>query len=45
MCGIVGIISDEEVSSSVYESLTVIQNRGQDAAGMSVRLNCPKDLF
>ena len=35
MCGIVGIISDEEVSSSVYESLTVIQHRGQDAAGIA----------
>ena len=35
MCGIVGIISEEEVSSSVYESLTVIQHRGQDAAGIA----------
>ena len=35
MCGIVGIISEEEVSSSLYESLTVIQHRGQDAAGIA----------
>ena len=35
MCGIVGIISEEEVSSSIYESLTVIQHRGQDAAGIA----------
>ena len=35
MCGIIGIISEEDVSSSIYESLTVIQHRGQDAAGMA----------
>ena len=35
MCGIIGIISEEGVSSSIYESLTVIQHRGQDAAGMA----------
>ena len=37
MCGIVGIKSDKEnVCLSIYNALTVLQHRGQDAAGMSV---------
>ena len=35
MCGVVGLISKSEVSPSLYEALTVIQHRGQDAAGIS----------
>lgn len=35
MCGVVGIVSKEEVSPSLYEALTVIQHRGQDAAGIA----------
>jgi len=37
MCGIVGIISRKEnVCLSIYNALTVLQHRGQDAAGMAV---------
>ena len=32
MCGVVGIVSKNEVASDLYEALTVIQHRGQDAA-------------
>ncbi len=35
MCGVVGLVSKNEVSPSLYEALTVIQHRGQDAAGIS----------
>ena len=34
MCGVVGIVSKNEVASDLYEALTVIQHRGQDAAGI-----------
>ena len=37
MCGIVGIYSENHVASSIYDSLLMLQHRGQDAAGMSVR--------
>ena len=36
MCGIVGILSETHVASSIYESLLMLQHRGQDAAGMVV---------
>ena len=36
MCGIVGISSETHVASSIYESLLMLQHRGQDAAGMVV---------
>ena len=37
MCGIVGIRSKKEnVCLSIYNALTVLQHRGQDAAGMAV---------
>ena len=35
MCGVVGLVSKNEVSPLLYEALTVIQHRGQDAAGIS----------
>ena len=35
MCGVVGVVSKNEVSPSLYEALTVIQHRGQDAAGIA----------
>ncbi len=34
MCGIVGIVSGEAVNQQIYDALTVLQHRGQDAAGM-----------
>ena len=35
MCGVVGIVSKSEVSPMIYEALTVLQHRGQDAAGIA----------
>ena len=34
MCGVVGIVSSEPVNQSIYNALTVMQHRGQDAAGI-----------
>ncbi|MDP6377228.1 MAG: amidophosphoribosyltransferase [Pseudomonadales bacterium] len=34
MCGIVGIVSHEAANQQIYDALTVLQHRGQDAAGM-----------
>ncbi|MCG8613768.1 MAG: amidophosphoribosyltransferase [Pseudomonadales bacterium] len=34
MCGIVGIVGKENVNQWLYDALTVLQHRGQDAAGM-----------
>ncbi len=34
MCGIVGIVSGQSVKNELYEALTVLQHRGQDAAGI-----------
>ncbi len=34
MCGIVGIVGKYPVNQSIYDALTVLQHRGQDAAGM-----------
>ncbi|MCO7226075.1 amidophosphoribosyltransferase [Pleionea sp. CnH1-48] len=38
MCGIVGIVGKYPVNQSLYDALTVMQHRGQDAAGV-VTLN------
>lgn len=35
MCGIIGIVSQTDVASTIYECLTVLQHRGQDAAGIA----------
>nr|WP_086940719.1 amidophosphoribosyltransferase [Thaumasiovibrio occultus] len=34
MCGIVGIVGTSLVNQSIYDALTVLQHRGQDAAGI-----------
>ena len=34
MCGIVGIVGSSPVNQSIYDALTVLQHRGQDAAGI-----------
>ena len=35
MCGVVGVVSKSEVSPTIYDALTVLQHRGQDAAGIA----------
>ena len=35
MCGIVGIAGTESVNTRIYDTLTVLQHRGQDAAGIA----------
>jgi amidophosphoribosyltransferase len=42
MCGIAGIVSSKEVNQELYEALTVLQHRGQDAAGI---VTCEGDRF
>ncbi len=34
MCGIVGIVARGSVNQDIYDALTVLQHRGQDAAGI-----------
>jgi amidophosphoribosyltransferase len=42
MCGIVGVFGQHPVSSAIYESLSMLQHRGQDAAGIAT---CYQDRF
>ena len=42
MCGVVGVVSKSEVSPMIYDALTVLQHRGQDAAGIAT---CNHDKF
>jgi len=48
MCGIVGIVAREKVNQAIYDALTVLQHRGQDAAGIvtcdGYRLHLRKDM-
>lgn len=34
MCGIVGVVANTSVNQEIYDALTVLQHRGQDAAGI-----------
>ena len=34
MCAIIGIVAKNPVNQAIYDGLTVLQHRGQDAAGM-----------
>ena len=34
MCGIVGLVARDDVNQRLYDALTVLQHRGQDAAGI-----------
>lgn len=34
MCGIVGMLATARVTQAIYDALTIIQHRGQDAAGI-----------
>lgn len=42
MCGVLGIVGKAPVSTSLYDGLTVLQHRGQDAAGI---LTCDDNGF
>lgn len=39
MCGVVGIAAHSPVNQTLYDALTVLQHRGQDAAGMVTSKN------
>ena len=39
MCGIVAVSGDDGVIHDIYESLTVLQHRGQDASGILTNHN------
>ncbi|WP_207063110.1 amidophosphoribosyltransferase [Motiliproteus sp. SC1-56] len=42
MCGIAGIVAKSNVNQTLFDALTVLQHRGQDAAGM---VTCQESRF
>ena len=38
MCGIVGIVSSDDVNQQIYDSLLLLQHRGQDSTGLAIAL-------
>ena len=42
MCGLVGIVGGNDVAAEIYDALTMLQHRGQDAAGI---MTCYKGKF
>ncbi len=45
MCGIVGIVGQNEVAAQLYDGLMVLQHRGQDAAGIATAVGTHLRLF
>ena len=52
MCGLVGIVGNRDVAAEIYDALTMLQHRGQDAAGIMtcqqgkfLRFRCKKQGF
>src|SRR3954469_18043414 len=39
MCGIVGIVGTSAANNRIYDALTVLHNRGQDAAGIATSID------
>ena len=35
MCGIVGVVSTEQCNQKIYDSLLLLQHRGQDSTGIA----------
>ncbi len=42
MCGLVGIVGNTDVAADIYDALTMLQHRGQDAAGI---MTCKQGKF
>ncbi|WOJ94298.1 amidophosphoribosyltransferase [Congregibacter variabilis] len=42
MCGLAGVVGKANVAPEIYDALTVLQHRGQDAAGI---MTCSDDRF
>src|ERR1043165_652366 len=45
MCGIVGVVARSPVNQLLYDGMTVLQHRGQDAAGIVKGEGLVRDVF